>query len=53
MYFGFMKYLEIEFIVIQTGSDHTVIQDDLSVKALGGFIDKFLSERIIELKQLS
>ncbi|WP_340156622.1 hypothetical protein [uncultured Winogradskyella sp.] len=53
MYFGTMKYLEIEFVVFKTGSDHTLIKDDLNSKEIITEIEQFLNERIIELKYVA
>ena len=53
MYFGTMKYLEIEFVIFKTGSDYTLIKDDLNTTELIDAIDQFLTERTIELKNVA
>ena len=52
MYFGAMKYLEAQFVIFETGSDNTIIKDDLDITEIANEINQFLDSRTIELKNI-
>ncbi len=53
MYFGAMKYLESQFVIFKTGSDHTIIEDNLDKREIVDEIKRFLDARILELRSLT
>lgn len=52
MYFGAMKYLEAQFVIFETGSDNTIIKDDLEKSEIIKEINQFLDSRTMELKNI-
>jgi len=52
MYFGTMKYLEAQFVIFETGSDNTIIKDDLDKTEIVNEINQFLDSRTMELKNI-
>ncbi|GAA4242208.1 hypothetical protein [Winogradskyella damuponensis] len=53
MYFGTMKYLEAQFVIFETGSDNTIIKDDLDKSGIVNEIIQFLDARTVELKTIA
>ncbi|MFD1062078.1 hypothetical protein ACFQ1Q_02370 [Winogradskyella litorisediminis] len=52
MYFGTMKYLEAQFVIFETGSDNTIIKDDLDKTEIVNEINQFLDSRTKELSSI-
>ena len=53
MYFGAMKYLEAQFVIFESGSDNTIIKDDLDKTEIVNEIKQFIDARMVELKTLT